>query len=85
MPTVLHGLKTPTKNFPTANIELECERGVYLCRTNFGYGVGGCVVENQLEIHLVGFSGDIYGKNLEVLEMRPVDKKRLLKVALAIQ
>ena len=84
MPEVLHGQQNPAKDFATANIQLECERGVYLCRTNFGWGIGGCVVENQLEIHLVGFTGDIYGKNMEVLEMKPVNKHRLLAVALAI-
>ena len=84
MPIVQHGQKDKTKDFPTANVEFECEKGVYLCETNYGYGLAICQRKNKVEIHVMGFLGDLYGKNLEIRKMNSINKKRLLEIATLI-
>ena len=84
MPIVQHGIKARNKSLPTANIEFICEKGVYLCETNYGYGLAICIKRNKLEVHIIGFNEDIYGKNLEIKNMKEINKKRLLEIALLI-
>ena len=84
MPIVQHGQKDETKDFPTANIEFRCEKGVYLCETNYGHGLAICLREDKVEVHLCGFEGNIYGKNLEIKKMKPINKRRILEVATLI-
>jgi riboflavin kinase/FMN adenylyltransferase len=78
--------------FPTANIEPEKElvpaRGVYAARTRIADQTYGSVLniginptfdDNQLsiEVHILDFKGDIYGKNLEILFMEKLrDEKK---------
>lgn len=59
--------------FPTANIELEneIESGIYagvVVANGKKYRVGIFVGKDAklLEAHLIGFSGDLYGKEIEV-------------------
>src|SRR4030042_2799202 len=59
--------------FPTANIELaeKIESGVYKGFARVGgkkYKAGIFIDKNSnsLEAHLVGFSGDLYGKEVEI-------------------
>jgi FAD synthase len=85
MPRVIHGEgEASLMGLPTANVELECEKGVYLCETNYGHGLAICAFENGVEVHLFGFEGSLYGKNLEIKRMKPINKKRILEVALLI-
>ena len=84
MPIVQQGKGDVAKGLPTANIKLKCEKGVYLCETNYGHGIAFCIKENKVEIHLIGFNRNIYGKNLEVTEMKPLNKRRLLEIAVLI-
>ena len=84
MPIVQHGLKDSSKDFPTANIEFDCQKGVYLCETNYGYGLAICIKANKLEVHIMGFNEDIYGKNLEIKNMKEINKKKLFEMALVI-
>tara|TARA_R110000765_G_scaffold275920_1_gene374188 strand:- start:146 stop:409 length:264 start_codon:yes stop_codon:yes gene_type:complete len=85
MPRVRHGEgEASLMGFPTANIDLECEKGVYLCETNYGHGLAICAFENEVEVHLVGFEGNIYGKNLDIKKMKPINKRRILEIAILI-
>ena len=84
MPIVQHGQKDEAKGLSTANIEFECEKGVYLCETNYGPGLAICIKENELEVHLIGFDRDIYGKHLEIIKMNPINKQLVLRVAILI-
>ena len=85
MPIVQHGQgEASLMGFPTANVEFECEKGVYLCETNYGHGLAICAYKNKVEVHLVGVEGDIYGKNLEIKKMKPIDKRRILAIATLI-
>ncbi|MDP1845681.1 MAG: riboflavin kinase [Candidatus Moranbacteria bacterium] len=59
--------------FPTVNIELhkKIESGVYAGKVNYDdkeYKVGIFVNKdsNLLEAHLVGFSGNLYGEDIEI-------------------
>jgi riboflavin kinase/FMN adenylyltransferase len=59
--------------FPTVNIELakKIESGVYAGLVNIGgkkYKAGIFVSPDRklLEAHIIGFSGDLYGKEIEV-------------------
>ena len=81
---IVKGVQDPKKGFPTANINVPVDLGVYTCVTNFGNGLGICIRENELEVHIIGFNRDIYGQMLEVSEMKEVDKKLFLAIGLII-
>ncbi len=94
---VIHGRKIGRAlGFPTANMELtgyNVERGVYrssvvidgvryVAMSNVGVrpSVGG--KELLLETHVIGFSGDLYGRRLVVrLEHKIRDEKRFSSVS----
>ena len=81
---VKKGKQDKTKDFPTANVEFSCAKGIYLCETNYGYGLATCVNVNKVEIHIIGFDQNIYGKMLEIKSMREFDKKKLFEICVLI-
>lgn len=79
--------------FPTANVAYEGappERGVWAVEVQ-GYGKGVCNIgvrptvsssgQVSIEVHLPGFSGDLYGKTLKVSFLRKLrDEKKFASV-----
>ena len=71
-----NGLATRLFSLPTANLQLSqphvLEPGVYAAKVSFGgreYQAAAYVSPLQpkmIEVHLFGFSGDLYGQELEV-------------------
>lgn len=81
---VIHGIQDSKKPFKTANIKASLEKGVYLCDTNYGHSLAICIKDGELEVHIFGFSGDIYGEILEVSNIKEIDKKMFLSIGLII-
>ena len=81
---VIYGIQDETKDFATANIMVDIPLGMYVCKTNYGGAVAVCIKEGELEVHIIGFSGDLYGKMLDVTEMQKLSNERLLLIALAV-
>lgn len=80
---VLRGVQDQRKGFKTANIDYKGNKGVFLCDTNYGKGLAVCV-RDELEVHIFEFSSDIYGKSLQVTNMKEIDKRVFLGIGLAI-
>jgi FAD synthase len=81
---VVSGFQDQSKGFKTANINVEVGRGAYICQTNYGPGFAVCIRPGELEVHILGFDGDIYGETLEVSEIKEIDKKLFLNIGLII-
>lgn len=81
-----------TLGFPTANIDVPCEKllpsGVFSAKIRIGGSVYSAIVNigntptfdidrKAVEVHIIGFSGDLYGLNVKVSlvrHLRPIRK-----------
>lgn len=81
---VVHGTKDPRKQFKTANIRAELKKGAYFCKTNYGHAVAVCIRPLELEVHIIGFDGEIYGDMLEISELQEIDKRLFLAIGVII-
>ena len=79
---IAKGRQDPNKGFATANIKTPIGLGAYICRTNYGDGLAAGVRPNELEVHIIGFDGDIYGQTLEITELKEIDKEWFMNMFL---
>ena len=78
---VVHGRKIGRAlGFPTANMSLEGYKDIAMSNVGIRPSVGG--KELLLETHVIGFSGDLYGRRLRItLEDKLRDEKRFSSIS----
>jgi len=81
---IIKGMQDPSKGLATANIETPIDLGVYVCKTNYGSALAVCIRKDCLEVHIIGFDGDIYGETLEISDLMEISKDLFLNIGLII-